>query len=61
MPDNADMLELAELEVYRLVDVMHRQGLNYHQIFRIFTEACAGIEARAEAENHLKGKHESRG
>ncbi len=53
--DDAETMELAEIDVARLIEVMHRQGLNFHQILRIFQDACNGIEVKAEAENHLKG------
>ncbi len=51
-----DQLELAESEVVRLIDVAHRQGLNYWQILDIFLRACVNLHLQASTEYmlHLK-------
>ena len=51
-PDNID---LAEAEVARLVDVAHKQGLNYWEIQGIFIKACANLYIQASCEYHIKG------
>ena len=47
--DNAKAIELAELDVDRLISVMHQQ-LNYWQILRIFLIACDNLYIKADAE-----------
>ena len=54
MLDDADTIELAETELARLIGVMHKQGLSYHQILRIFLIASNDIYIQMDAENWLK-------
>jgi len=51
--DNADAIELAELDVDRLINVMHRQ-LNYWQVLRIFLIACDNLYIKADTEYWIK-------
>jgi len=56
MMDDADTIELAETEIARLIEVIHRQGLSYHQILRLFLLATHNLDIQADAENWMKEK-----
>lgn len=49
-------IELAEQECERLIEVCHKQGLNYWEILRIFLIACQDLYLKAEVEYRLKIK-----
>lgn len=48
-------IELAESEVARLIEVMHRQGLNYFEILGIFETASLNLYLQAGIEYRIKG------
>ena len=50
-----DIMELAELEIDRLIGVCHKQGLNYWEILGLFLNKCLTLQMMADAEYHLKG------
>ena len=52
--DNAETLELAELEVARLVEVCHHSGLTYWEILGIFLDYCQKLLIQADAEYYMK-------
>ena len=54
MLDDADTIELAETEIARLVNVIHKQGLSYRQILRLFLLACRDIYLQADADEWLR-------
>ncbi len=47
--------ELADREVTRLIDVCHKQGLNYWQILDIFLRKVCDLHLMASAEYRMKG------
>ena len=51
---NPEQIELAESEVARLIEVAHRQGLNYWQILDIFLRATCDLHLRASTEYQVK-------
>ena len=51
--DDADAIELAEIDVDRLILVCHKQGLNYFQILRIFLNASVKLQIMSSAEYYL--------
>ena len=54
MVDDAKTLELAEIEVNRLINVIHKQGVDYRQITRILLIACETLMAMADAEYYIR-------
>jgi len=48
-------IKLAELEITHLIEVCHRQGLNYWQILDIFLRATCILHLKSSAEYQLKG------
>lgn len=50
--DNADAIELAELEVSRLIEVCHKQ-LNYFEILKLFLIACQELQMLSEVEYQM--------
>lgn len=55
MSDDIDTIEMFESEVDRLVDVGHRQGLNYWQILKVFLVRCVTLQMQADVEYRVKG------
>jgi len=54
--EEANALSLAETEVARLTEIMHRQGLTYWQILDIFLRASVKAHCQASAEYRMKEK-----
>lgn len=52
--EDSNTIELAEIEVARLVDVFHKQGLNYWEILRIFLSTCLTLQMLADTEYWMK-------
>ncbi len=57
MPDNVEALKIAEVAVAHLVEVAHRQGVNYWEILRIFLKACLTLQMLADVEYCHNQKH----
>ncbi|MFA5036693.1 MAG: hypothetical protein WC479_05905 [Candidatus Izemoplasmatales bacterium] len=55
MVDNPDLIEMSEIEIWRLIEIIHRQGLSYWHILRILPRIFEGLMMKADAEYHLKG------
>ena len=51
----AELLRLAELEVAKLIEVAHKQGLNYWQLMDIFLRASYDLHLKASVEYYMKG------
>ena len=49
--DDANALELAGIDLYRLTLVMHRQGLSYEQILLRLLDECQNIVQKITAEH----------
>ncbi len=49
-----EQIELAESEVATLIEVAHRQGLNYWEILDIFLRAVVDLHVKASAEYQLR-------
>ena len=56
LQEHANQIELAELELDRLLTVMHKSGLSYHDIIRITTLRLDMLMVQFEAEIQLYGK-----
>ena len=54
MPDNIELIELAESEIEFLIEKAHRSGLNYWQILKIFLVKVETLVMRADEEYWLK-------
>ena len=57
MLDDIEAIELFENEVDRLIEVGHKQELNYHQILKVFLPRCVTLLMLADQEYYLKGGH----
>lgn len=55
MPYDAETIELFELDVDRLINVGHNQGLNYFQLLKVFLSHCVQLQMQAEMEYFAKG------
>ena len=53
MPNDANKIELAELEIERLIQVMHK-SLTYQQIYEMFRDYLSKLKIQAGAEAWLK-------
>jgi len=53
MVDKAEVIELAEEQVARLIKVCHKNGLTYREILRIFLIACQDLFINEEVEVNL--------
>ena len=49
--DDANALELAGIDLYRLTHVMHRQGLSYEQILLLLLNECENLVQQITAEH----------
>lgn len=54
MTATPEQLSMAETQVARLIEVAHRQGLNYWQILDIFLRAVCDLHLKASAEYWVK-------
>ncbi len=50
-----EQIDLAESQVATLIDVCHKQGLNYWEILNIFIRALCDLHLKASAEYRIKG------
>ena len=55
MPDNAETIELFEVDIDRLINAGHKQGLNYFQLLKVFLSYCVQLQMQAEMEYFAKG------
>lgn len=55
LENGAEIIELAESEVERLIEVAHCQGLTYWQILDIFLRTACDLHIQASAEYFAKG------
>jgi len=51
----SDTIELAEIELDRLVMVFYKSGLNFNEITKLLKNKCKDIKMQAETELYLKG------
>jgi len=49
-----EQIDLAEAEVARLIEVIHRSGLNYWEILDIFLKATCDLHLKSSAEYQAK-------
>ena len=54
MTDDADIIERAEIDIDRLVKVLHNSGLAYWQLLRLFLLTCNHLYMKSDAEEWLK-------
>jgi len=54
MPDNADLIEMFQLDLDRLILVAHKQGMSYPLIFHAILERLAEMVIQCQAEQWLK-------
>ncbi len=52
--DNVEAMRMAKIEASRLVEVCHKQGLNYQEILEIFADEVPILIRKANAEYWLK-------
>ncbi len=52
--EETEALEIAEAEVTRLIEVCHKQGVNYWQILDIFLRATCDLHLKASVEYQSK-------
>ena len=51
--ENPDAIELAEIEINRLIEVCHKQGLSYATILGLLLNACKQLPMLSDAEDWL--------
>lgn len=54
--EHTNQIEMAELDLERLLIVMHKSGLSYHDIIRIVALRLEALMIQFEAEIQLYGK-----
>ena len=55
MADDAEAIELFEVDIDRLITVGHKQGLSYFQILKVFLSRCVQLQMQADMEYYAKG------
>jgi len=54
MPDPADLIEQAELDIWGIIDKLHKAGVRYKIVHLIMTELVKTLEIQGYAEEWLK-------
>ncbi len=54
MPNNADAIELAEIDMDRLINVMHKQGLDFKHILQILRNKYIDVKIQSEVEEQYR-------
>ncbi len=52
---NSDLIENAEIELTRLINVMHKEGLNYWEILGLLLRVNESVYLQSGAEYQVKG------
>ena len=55
MTDRPDLLERANLEFWRVIELAHREGLSYWKILRFIPDIITDLIIKAEIEYRIKG------
>lgn len=53
--EESEQIKLAKFEFARLIEVCHRQGINYWQLLDILLRDCVQLHREASAEYQAKG------
>ena len=53
MPDDADLIEQCEIDIWQIVDKMHKAGVRYSIVHGIFQEMIKTLEMQGYCENWL--------
>mgnify|MGYP001616408841 FL=1 len=58
--EDKELVELAEVDLARLIERLHKSGINYWQILKICLKACLNLQMMADTEWWVKSGKETK-
>ena len=54
MPDNANLIESSQDEIFQIVEKLHKAGVRYSAIYYMLMELVKGLDTQSYAEEWLR-------